>query len=42
MQRGVRFFEQNDSHAARGWLLEHLVAPVAGQERSHAAWRSFF
>ena len=32
---------KNDSHAARGWLLEHLVAPAAGQERSHAAWRSF-
>ena len=31
-----------DSHAVRGWLLEHLVAPGAGQERSHAAWRSFF
>jgi hypothetical protein len=33
--------KNNDSHAARGWFLEHLVAPAEGQERSHAAWRSF-
>ena len=42
MQRGVRFFEQNDSHAAWRSFWAAGVAPAAGQERSHAAWRSFF
>ena len=42
MQRGARFFEKNDSHAAWRSFGAAGVAPAAGQERSHAAWRSFF
>ena len=42
MQRGVRFFEKkNDSHAASRSFWAAGVAPAAGHERSHAAWRSF-